>query len=128
MKKNIGFQLIGNYTYSAGSTIFILLAMIFTTACNTGNGKANKNNKILELPVLTLMPKKIEIPKTYVADIQARQFVEIRSKVEGFIEKIFVDEGDFVLKDQPLFQMSSVEFSELVNSANARLMQAARFK
>lgn len=124
MKKDIGSQLLGKCNYTAARAILLLLSISYGTACSTGSGKENNKNKILELPVLTLTPKKIEIPKTYVADIQARQFVEIRSKVEGFVEKIFVDEGDFVTKDQPLFQMSSVEFSELVNSANARLMQA----
>jgi membrane fusion protein, multidrug efflux system len=124
MKTNYGFQVLKNGIHSARSTVLILLVLIFGTACSTGNGKDNKNNRTIELPVLTLAPRQIEIPKTYIADIQARQFVEIRSKVEGFVEKIFVDEGDFVKKDQPLFQMSSMEYSGLVNSANARLMQA----
>nr|MBI1232866.1 efflux RND transporter periplasmic adaptor subunit [Cytophagales bacterium] len=117
-------MVVNNRSYHIGSVLFVLIMVIFGSACTTEGGKENANKKELELPVLTLTPRKIEIPKTYVADIQARQFVEIRSKVEGFVEKIFVDEGDLVKKDQPLFQMSSVEFTELVNSANARLMQA----
>lgn len=64
------------------------------------------------------------IPKTYVCDIQAVQFVEVRAKVEGFVDRIYVDEGQFVKKGQNLFQLSSNEFNEVVNTANAKLMQA----
>lgn len=124
MKKKSGFQVLIVHLSLVNKIILFLLAFSLAISCSSGSGKENAKNKILELPVLTLRTMQIEIPKTYVADIQARQFVEIRSKVEGFVEKIFVDEGDFVVKNQPLFQTSSVELSELVNSANARLMQA----
>src|SRR5690606_41025476 len=73
---------------------------------------------------LELTSKSIEVPQTYVTDIQAVQFVEIRAKVEGFVDKIFVDEGQYVGKGTPLFQLSSFEFNEMVNRANARLFQA----
>ncbi|EON76441.1 multidrug resistance protein [Lunatimonas lonarensis] len=101
-----------------------LSAGILFSACSAGNSKNNTENKRLEVPVLSLDQMTIEIPQTYVADIQARQFVEVRSKIEGFVEKIYVDEGQIVKKDQPLFQLSSTEYSELVNSATAKLMQA----
>lgn len=77
-----------------------------------------------EIPVLELQTKSILVPKTYVCDIQAVQFVEVRAKVEGFVDKIYVDEGEFVKKNQPLFQLTSNEFNEIVNSSNAKLMQA----
>jgi membrane fusion protein (multidrug efflux system) len=102
-----------------------LAGIVFTTvSCSEGNGKNKKNAEILEVPVFTLSPKSIEVPQTYVCDLQAIQFVEVRSKVEGFVEKIYVDEGQSVKKGQPLFQLSSAEYNELVNSAKAKLMQA----
>ncbi|WP_209331664.1 efflux RND transporter periplasmic adaptor subunit [Lunatimonas salinarum] len=101
-----------------------IVLVLFTASCSPGNGKDNKADKLLEIPVLSLDQMTIEIPQTYVADIQARQFVEVRSKIEGFIEKIHVDEGQIVKKDQPLFQLTSTEYNELVNSATAKLMQA----
>lgn len=106
--KVIGFLAIGSALFS----------------CNEGSGKNNKNAEVLEVPVFTLMPKDIEVPQTYVCDLQAIQFVEVRSKLEGFVEQIYVDEGQEVRKGQPLFQLSSAEYNELVNSATAKLMQA----
>lgn len=111
--------------YRTVITLFFLAAIVFSTAsCNEGNGKNKKNAEILEVPVFTLTPKSIEVPQTYVCDLQAIQFVEVRSKVEGFVESIYVDEGQEVKKGQPLFQLSSAEYNELVNSAKAKLMQA----
>ena len=111
--------------YRTVITMLYLAGIVFTTvSCSEGNGKNKKNAEILEVPVFTLSPKSIEVPQTYVCDLQAIQFVEVRSKVEGFVEKIYVDEGQSVKKGQPLFQLSSAEYNELVNSAKAKLMQA----
>jgi membrane fusion protein (multidrug efflux system) len=106
-------------------TLLFLAVIVFSTvSCNEGNRKRKKNAEVLEVPVFTLTPKSIEVPQTYVCDLQAIQFVEVRSKVEGFVENIYVDEGQEVKKGQPLFQLSSAEYNELVNSAKAKLMQA----
>ena len=66
----------------------------------------------------------IEFPRSYVADVQAIQFVEIKPKVEGFVQKIYVDEGQKVKKGQPLFQLSSDQYSETVKEAQANYKQA----
>lgn len=106
-------------------TLLFLAGTVFTSvSCSEGTGKGKKNAEVLEVPVFTLTPKSIEVPQTYVCDLQAIQFVEVRSKVEGFVENIYVDEGQNVKKGQPLFQLSSAEYNELVNSAKAKLMQA----
>ncbi|EPR66254.1 efflux RND transporter periplasmic adaptor subunit [Cyclobacterium qasimii] len=111
--------------YRTVITLLYLAGIVFTTvSCSEGNGKNKKNAEVLEVPVFTLTPQSIEVPQTYVCDLQAIQFVEVRSKVEGFVEKIYVDEGQNVKKGQPLFQLSSAEYNELVNSAKAKLMQA----
>lgn len=111
-----------NYLYI--SFLFIVLGILSLNGCSQGSGKNNINKEILEVPVFLLKPVDIEVPQTYVCDIQAVQFVEVRAKVEGFVENIFVDEGEEVKEGQPLFQLTSVEYSELVNSARAKLMQA----
>ena len=105
---------------------FIMLSVClpFLLACNEGNTKEFKRKRPLNIPIMKLSPKKIEVPQTYVCDIQAVQFVEVRAKVEGFVDQIFVDEGAYVKKGQPLFKLSSAELAEMVNSNRARLMQA----
>jgi len=48
----------------------------------------------------------------YVADIQSVQNVELRARVKGFVEKIFVDEGQMVKAGQLLFSISRQEHEQ----------------
>ncbi len=107
-----------------GAFFVLLVCLPLVFSCNEGNTKEFKRKKPLKIPTMKLSPQKIEVPQTYVCDIQAVQFVEVRAKVEGFVDGIFVDEGAYVKKGQPLFKLSSAELYEEVNSNQARLMQA----
>lgn len=67
----------------------------------------------------------------YVAEMQAIQNVELRARVKGFIEKIYVDEGKNVSKGQLLFSLNGSEYKQeilkakaLLSFANAELKQA----
>lgn len=114
----------------SGWKTFVIAALslpviaLTTTSCSEGNLQNKKKNEAISVPVLELQPQAVEVPQTYIADIQAIQFVEVRSKVEGFVDQIFVDEGQFVKKGQTLFQLSSAEYNEMVNSARAGLARA----
>lgn len=57
--------------------------------------------------------------KEYVAEINALQNVEVRSRIKGFIESIFVDEGQTVSKGQILFTIGSKEYQQELTKAKA---------
>lgn len=113
----------GVKTFVSTALTLVIMSGILAS-CTEGNSKNNKENEALSVPVLELQPQSVEVPQTYIADIQAVQFVEVRSKVEGFVDRIFVDEGQYVKKGQTLFQLSSAEYNEMVNSARANLAKA----
>lgn len=77
-----------------------------------------------ELPVIQLNTLDTSLQHGYVADIQAVQNVEIRSKVQGYLEKIFVDEGKEVKKGQPLFKLNDQQFQLELNKAKAGVANA----
>ncbi len=60
----------------------------------------------------------------YTASIEGKTDVEIRPQVEGFLDKIFVDEGAYVHAGQPLFKINDQPFREQLNSASASLQAA----
>ncbi|MCA9419998.1 MAG: efflux RND transporter periplasmic adaptor subunit [Nitrospira sp.] len=60
----------------------------------------------------------------YVAQIQSVKYVEIRSKIRGYIEKIYVDEGQPVKKGQLLFALSFNVFEKELQKANAAYKSA----
>lgn len=92
------------------------------TACQSTGQNTTGSNELI--PITLLEPTNIELPRSYVADIQAIQFVEVKPKVEGFVEKIFVDEGQLVEKGQPLFQLSSQGYNEALKEAQASYKQS----
>jgi RND family efflux transporter MFP subunit len=62
--------------------------------------------------------------REYIAELQSLQNVEIRTHVQGFIEKIHVDEGKPVKEGQILFTLSSRGFRENLIKANAAYKSA----
>ncbi len=55
----------------------------------------------------------------YVAEISAEQNVEIRARINGYLEKIHIDEGQYVKQGQLLFSISNGEYKEELAKAKA---------
>lgn len=65
--------------------------------------------------------KDMEIYGEYVGRIRAQQFVEIRARVEGYLESMMFDEGTYVKKDQLLFVIDPKVYQARVEGAKASL-------
>ena len=75
-------------------------------------------------PVVTVERVKQEdvaIYGEYVGRIRAQQFVEIRARVEGYLEKMLFEEGTFINKNQLLFIISQDRYKARVDKAKAQL-------
>ena len=66
----------------------------------------------------------VSIYGEYVGRIRAQQFVEIRARVEGYLEKMLFDEGTYVKRGQTLFIIDPKLYQAHVASAKARLNKA----
>lgn len=62
--------------------------------------------------------------KEYAADLEAVQYVEVRSHIRGFIEKIHVDEGSFVQAGQLLFTIDNRILKQEIEKLQAQLGMA----
>lgn len=60
----------------------------------------------------------------YPAAIEGATNVEIRPQVDGYLQKVLVDEGAYVHSGQALFKISDQPFIELMNSARSNLNAA----
>jgi len=56
----------------------------------------------------------------YTATLQGKTDVEIRPQVDGFLENVLVDEGQYVSAGQPLFKINDQPFRAQLNSATAK--------
>ena len=101
----------------------MLLAVgLLSVGCGGRQEKKGKGGD--RTPVVELTPTSVEVHQSYVADIQAVQFVEVQPKVSGFVDEIYVDEGQLVHKGQLMFTLDPAEFDEALREAEANLKQA----
>ena len=63
----------------------------------------------------------VEIFGEYVGRVRARQFVEVRARVEGYLEKMSFEEGKRVEHNQPLFIINQDLYRARVDKAQAQL-------
>ncbi|HWJ25746.1 MAG TPA: efflux RND transporter periplasmic adaptor subunit [Flavisolibacter sp.] len=101
---------------------YSLIAFVFSSCMAKSAPK--ENEQVLQLPITRLITKDTALTQTYVANIQAIQNVEVRNRVSGFLDKIFVDEGQNVRKGQILFSISNIEYKAAVSKAEAGLSNA----
>lgn len=101
----------------------LLVGVILLTSCENNN-KNGTAELIPTLPVVEVAQKDTVLQTDYVADIQAVKNVEVRARVQGFLEKIFVDEGQEVKKGQPMFQINDLEYKTELARAKAAVSSA----
>jgi membrane fusion protein (multidrug efflux system) len=76
------------------------------------------------LPVIEINQGNATTWLDYPATIEGTVNVEIRPQVSGYLQKIYVQEGDYVSKGQPLFKINASEYSEYSNNASANVQGA----
>ena len=77
-----------------------------------------------EAPVVIVEPahtENVEIYGDYVGRIRAQQFVEVRARVEGFLESMEFAEGTYVTKNQVLFVIDPRQYRAKADKARAQL-------
>lgn len=77
-----------------------------------------------ELPTVVIAPatqKDVEIYGEYVGRVRAQQFVEVRARVEGYLEQMLFAEGTYVNKNQVLFVINQDQYRAKADKARAQL-------
>jgi len=77
-----------------------------------------------DFKVVTIAPQSATVNIDYPASIQGQENIEIRPRVDGYIEKIYIDEGAVVKAGQPLFKISAPQYEQEVRTATASVKSA----
>ncbi len=99
-----------------------ILCVIILAGC--GSSTAPTTTGDTEVPVTYVNTMNVETDVLFVADINAIQNVEIRARVNGYLEHIYVDEGKPVEKGQLLFKINDEEYQAALHRAEANLKSA----
>src|ERR1700761_758822 len=102
----------------------VLLLLLFSCGGKNQQNGGNAAQPAQAYKVLTLHPMQVTLNNDYPASIQGLQNIEIRPKVDGFVEKIFVDEGSLVHRGQLLFKINAPQYEQDVRTAEAGIKTA----
>ncbi|GAB3987398.1 efflux RND transporter periplasmic adaptor subunit [Spirosoma daeguense] len=104
MKKNLMLVLVG------------LVALLGHTSCSH---KEEEKEEEAEYLVTSPLKKDTTITNDYVCQIHAIQHIELRALEKGYLQKIFVDEGQYVRKGQLMFQILPIQYQAELQKAEA---------
>ena len=77
----------------------------------------------LEVSIVTIQPRDIDISREYVAQTQSSQAVNIQARVSGWLDKRVYTEGALVKAGQVLFRMDQKPFQAQLDAAKAALQR-----
>jgi RND family efflux transporter, MFP subunit len=105
--------------------IYVALSYLVAIGLLYGCGSpGNKQNIPEELTVISVNSRNVKIHTDFNAIIQGINDIEIRPQVDGLLTRIYVDEGAFVHKGDPIFQIDERPFIQELNQAKANLTTA----
>ncbi len=98
------------------NSTFIVLSILLLCSCKFNQTIDQKHDTF---PVTSVLLKDTSSYVDYVAEIHALQNVEIRARINGYLESLHVDEGAFVKEGQLLFTINNKEYIEELAKAKA---------
>lgn len=104
--------------------IVLIASIILLQSCSKAAENTNQAPPAPELPVYTLITSPATVYQEFPTALEGKNNVEIRSQVDGYLDKIYVEEGAYVRAGQPLFKIDSRAYGEQMNMAQANLQVA----
>lgn len=89
---------------------------LFLISCGPKKEETQEETKFT---VTSPLKSNTDITKEYVSQIRAIQHIEIRALEKGYLQKIYVDEGQFVKKGQVMFQIMPSIYNAEMEKAQA---------
>lgn len=93
-----------------------LCAVLCQTSCSTQKEEKEEKSKLL---VTSPLKMDTSIVNQYVCQIHAIRHIDLRAQEKGYLQKIFVDEGQFVKQGQLLFQIMPKLYEAELQKAEA---------
>jgi len=93
-----------------------LCALFLQTSCESKKEEKEEETKFL---VTSPLEKDTLITKEYVSQIRAISHIELRALERGYLQKIYVDEGQFIRKGQLMFQIMPMLYQAEQQKAQA---------
>lgn len=109
-------------THKCNMKKIITACAVLLTACSGGGNMQKEEVQGYEL--LTVQAKDYSVDVEYAAQIRGRQDIRIIPRVEGYLQKVLIKEGEQVKQGQLLFVIDQIQYHAAVKSAQASVLQA----
>ena len=97
------------------SVVLGLIAILLLNGCH--QAKTETHEEMPKYAATTPFREDISLTKGYVSQIHAIRHIEVRSLEKGYLQDIFVDEGQLIKKGQPMFKiMPNIYQAELLKT------------
>jgi membrane fusion protein, multidrug efflux system len=93
-----------------------LCVLLAYTGCGS---KSEEKGEEIKFLVTSPLKKDTTVIRDYVCQIRAIQHIELRALEKGYLQKIFVDEGQFVKQGQQMFQIMPMLYNAELQKAQA---------
>ncbi|PZP45369.1 MAG: efflux RND transporter periplasmic adaptor subunit [Pseudopedobacter saltans] len=109
-------KILSNQNWKSISTLS-LLAIVVLSSC--GGNEAPPQSAPIETQFLQLKTSNEDQVSYYPGSMEGEVNVDIKPQVSGYIQEVYVQEGSFVKKGQPLFKIKSEVFEAQVANSDA---------
>ena len=97
------------------SVVLGLIAILLLNGCH--QAKTETHEEMPKYAATTPFREDVSLTKGYVSQIHAIRHIEVRSLEKGYLQDIFVDEGQLIKKGQPMFKiMPNIYQAELLKA------------
>ncbi|NOS82239.1 MAG: efflux RND transporter periplasmic adaptor subunit [Nitrospira sp.] len=107
-----------------GVIIFFAVTALVVFRLSSGAKTDAHQPRVITVATTAPLRQDLDIRLTYTADITPNQSVNLFSRVNGYIAKIYVDKGDLVKANQLLIEIDHSDYRHAVDQAKANLAAA----
>ncbi|MEO4006180.1 efflux RND transporter periplasmic adaptor subunit [Flavobacterium sp. CAU 1735] len=107
-----------------GKVVSLFSVLLFMASCGGKGEEGMGEMGPLETDFIRLTAGEANVTNTYPGSIEGSVNVDIKAQVTGYLETVYVKEGDYVEKGQRLFRIKDEVFQEQVANSDAGLKAA----
>ena len=107
-----------------GVIVFFTITALVVFRLSSGAKTDARKPRVITVATAAPLRQDLDIRLTYTADITPNQSVNLFSRVNGYIAKIYVDKGDLVKANQLLIEIDHSDYRHAVDQAKANLAAA----
>lgn len=97
----------------------LALCLVFLFSCKNGKDNKADANATKPFPVVVVSQRNIMGYSDFPATIRGKNNSDVRAKIQGYITKVFVDEGQRVSRGQTLFTLETAMLTQQAKAAKA---------